>query len=191
MSTPAITLTGTIGADNTFDAALSWSKGAALATSKDMAYRAGFSPIFLAVTGGKYKAPTGSEVFMNLPNNANNAAIGFTEGGLSVEEAPYLEFSLQNLGTAGKQTISLPTDNPNKISFALTIKPAGQFSGKLTVLNPDPKLNRTASYQGTIVRQGGTYLSGGYFLMPQIPQPGQTLSTSPVLSGEVQFGPSL
>ena len=41
-----------------------------------------------------------------------------------------------------------------------------------------------------IIHSGATSFEAmGYFTLPQLPEPGQTLLTSPVLSGQVILGP--
>jgi len=65
----------------------------------------------------------------------------------------------------------------------------GAYSGGITLDNPTVALVRKPVFQGFIVHLGaGIFRSAGYMLVPQLPQPGQTLATSPVLSGTANFG---
>jgi hypothetical protein len=174
--------------NNTFTGTLSWSKNPAATTSKDQAFRAGFAPRALTIIGGKYKAPASGGVVMGMNNTVNNnARLIFTEGGLLPGQVNPFLFSIRNNKATGVvQTITLTTSpNPNKITFALAAAPLGQFSGTVTVLHPVTTLNRTAKYAGMIVWTGAAYSAQGYFLLPQLPQSGQTLTTTPVLSGQV------
>jgi hypothetical protein len=87
--------------------------------------------------------------------------------------------------------VSLPTSaalNPEKLSFKVDAK-SGAYSGGLTIANPNAALNRKTVFQGQVVHLGaGVFRSAGYMLVPQLPQPGQTLTTSPVLSATANFG---
>ena len=99
-------------------------------------------------------------------------------------------FSIRNTSTTGTtQSISVPvagsSANPAKVSFVLATTPLGQYGGNLTIANATPALVRTTTYQGMIIRLGNSYQALGCFLLPQLPQPGQTLSTAPQLSGQV------
>jgi hypothetical protein len=168
---------------------IDWRKAPALATSKDMGYREGFNWITLAGSGGKYTLPTAGNVIMGLPNTDNNAKISFFEAGLLAGDLNPITFSIRNTGTGTTQTVSFPPvnspSNPAKVIFTLAA-PAGTFSGSFTVPNTVATLARKATYQGVICQTGAaTYRSAGFFLLAQLPQPGQTLTTSPVLSGQV------
>ena len=176
--------------NNGLAGSLSWSKGKAPAVSKDYAYRAGFPALDLQVAGGKYSSPGIGGVLMDLPNVDGNARLNFAEGGLLAGQAPTVVFSIRNLKPSlAVQTVTLPdaggTLNPARVSFAILASPPGQFNGSLTIPHSLPALVRKVSYQGTVVRLGSSYQAVGFFLMPQLPQPGQTLTTSPVLSGQV------
>ena len=169
---------------------VSWNKGPASATSTDHAYPSGFAPLNLAVMGGKYTAPIAGAVVMGLPNNYLNARLSFFEGGLLPGQAPPVVISIRNYNSTGTtQSVSVPTAggsaNPAKVSFVLATTPLGQYSGSLTIANATPTLVRTTTYQGMIIRLGNSYQALGCFLLPQLPQPGQTLSTAPQLSGQV------
>lgn len=168
---------------------IDWRKAPALATSKDMGYREGFNWITLAGSGGKYTLPTAGNVIMGLPNTDNNAKISFFEAGLLAGDLNPITFSIRNTGTGTTQTVSFPPvnspSNPAKVIFTLAA-PAGTFNGSFTVPNTVATLARKATYQGVICQTGAaTYRSAGFFLLAQLPQPGQTLTTSPVLSGQV------
>jgi hypothetical protein len=141
--------------NNTFIGALTWSKNAAPATSTNYAYRAGFTPRNLSLVGGKYKAPANGAVIMGINNTVNdNTKLSFAAGGLVTGQLNPQIFSIRNTGAAVKQTITLPTINTNKLSFALAVKPLGQFSGGITIPHPVTTLTRTAKYSGMIVWTG-------------------------------------
>lgn len=177
----------TIGAGNYLTGTLSWKKGVAAAASTDMAYRAGFDWIGLTVAGSNYPVINNGDVFMGLTNVDGNAKLTFLEGGLESGNPAPFTFNIRNNNlTKNIQTITYPTVNPAKVSFALGATPLGSFSGKFTINNPVTTLLRTITYQGVVTKTGAsTYRTAGFFLVPQLPVPGKTLTTSPVLSGQV------
>jgi hypothetical protein len=76
-------------------------------------------------------------------------------------------------------------DNPAAATLVLN-KSSGTISGAFTLTEVAPKLIRRATYQGMLVRPvTGGVKAVGYFLLPQIPATGQTISNSPILSGKV------
>lgn len=168
---------------------IDWKKGPASTTSKDMAYRAGFDWIRLDARGGKYPGIANGGMLMNFNNADANAKLSFTFGGLVSTDAPDFTFNIRNNNLAkNAMTITYPPANPNKITFVLPATPTGTFNGSLSIPNASTALVRKVTYQGVITLAApGTYLSRGFFLMPQLPQPGQSLTTSPVLSGQVNL----
>ena len=207
-----IALSGAAGVNNTFQGEFTWSKQAALATAKDQLYRAGFAPMALTIIGGKYKAPViqtpvpnpgDNPVVAGLSNQIDNVRIAFAEGGLadgqinggfSDAKTNTVVFSIRNLKptTGIVQTVGLPllAANPNGLKFALAAKPLGQFSGTFTLPNANKLLVRTAKYQGMIVWTGSAYIAPGYFILNQLPEPGQTVTTSTQLSGVLDLEPN-
>jgi hypothetical protein len=185
--------------NNTFTGTLSWNRAAEPSTSKGVTYRNGFGPIDLSIVGGKYKAPTPGAVVMGLANRLNNARLVLGEGGLKTVEldgsdagtaADTFVFSIRNLGSALVQTVTLPLitntlTNYNKFTFKLAPSPQGLFTGTFVIPNATAALGRNAKFNGMIVWTGSAYTAQGYFLLPQAPQSGQTVATSPVLSGQI------
>jgi hypothetical protein len=178
----------TAGAGGFLTGTMTWNKGPAPATAKTSFYSAGFAPITLNLLGGKYElAP--SVVAGGLGNSSNNAKLRFSEGGLLLAELNTLVFSIAR--PAAAHVITIPAPNTNKLTFALPATPAGSFNGKVTIPNPVTALTRNLTFQGVIVKTGAaTWQSAGYVLIPQLPQPGQTLTTSPVYSGQVVLEPN-
>jgi|GEM_PF-787412 len=179
--------------NNSLGGTLSWNKLPAAAKSTDRLYRAGFFPIDLSIAGGKYIAPGSGEVLMNLPNTDSNATLRFHGAGLLAGQADPLTFSIRNNRPTGQvQTIVLPKagspENPDKISLKLS-PTTGLFSGAFTLTHTDRTLTRTSPYQGAIVQTGSIYQAMGFFLLPQLPEPGQTLKTADQLSGQVLIEP--
>jgi hypothetical protein len=182
-------------ADNTLSGTLLWSKLAAPTTSSDQVYRNGFAIPGVIATGGKYAAPAPGGVVLALPNSVNNALIEFSEGGLLPTEAPDVILSITNSSATGlTQTITPPaagtSGNPNGVKLKIDAA-KGTFTGEMLIPGTSSALNRKISLQGILVRNGTSgYFSVGHFLVPQLPQPGQTLTTSPVLSGRLDLLPN-
>jgi hypothetical protein len=180
-------------ANNSLQGTLSWSKAAVASNSPSRLYRQGFGPIPLDLLGGKYAPPTAGQIIMNLPARvANpNAQLTFTQGGLLDSDISPLDFNLSNPSGA-TQKATLPTAggplNPGKVTFVLAAT-TGQFTGSITINHPVAALARKVSYQGRITHDSDGYHAGGFFLMPQLPQPGESLKTSPVLSGKAALSP--
>jgi hypothetical protein len=208
LGTPSLAVASPSSGYTSLAGTLSWSRSPAPTTSKDQTYRAGFGPINLTLAGGNYIGPSigpaigGISVVMGLTNTDNKASLSFAAGGLPGGQAALSAFSIRNLKpvTSLVQTVTVPAynatalpanPNPFKVTFKLDAKPAGQFSGSLTLPNATASLNRVAKYQGIIIHRGGSFEAIGYFLLTQLPQPGQTLLTSPVLSGQVILSPAL
>lgn len=169
--------------------AIDWKKAPAAATSKDLAYRAGFDWVMLSGAGGKYTPPSGGGELMNLADAVNNAKLTFTEGGLLPGDLDPITFTILNTGTAAVQTVTFPAanapNNPAKATFALAA-PAGTFSGGFIIPNAVATLARKGTYQGVICKTAlATYRAGGFFLVPQAAQAGQAVTAAPVLSGKV------
>ncbi len=188
---------------STFGGTLSWSKNAAAATSTNYAYRTGFTPRDLSIYGGKYIGASAGGVVGGLADTndktTSNARLTFIDGGLVDADldgsdadllADHFLFNISNTGTAVAQTVTLPlaTDNlhnHNKVTFALASAPLGQYTGTFVVPNSVATLNRTAKFTGMIVWDGNAYQSPGYFLLSQLPQSGETIAKTAVLSGQV------
>ncbi|HEY1080763.1 MAG TPA: Ig-like domain-containing protein [Prosthecobacter sp.] len=189
--TAAISLSGSAHENNTVGGTQIWKKLPVDAKSKDLAYRDGFGPLSLNLRGGKWKAPEIGGVIAGLPNEADNAVLNLVEGGALADGINAFTFSIRNLKTTGVvQTVVIDKTkpNPNSVTFKLIAKPVGHFSGTFVVPNPVKTLVRSAAYQGTFVHTGnGQFISGGFFLLAQPPEPGQTVKTSPQLSGQVHI----
>ena len=178
---PVIDLAGYLGGS------VSWSKGKVPPGKTAPLYVEGFDPLSLTVMGGRYPGVAVGDVVMDLDNVINKARLNFFEGGLLETELDSILFSITNpnpLKTT--QVIGLPNPNPNKLSFALPATPAGSFNGKVTVLNPEATLNRNLTFQGVLAKiNATTWRAAGFTLISQLPQPGETLKTSPVRSAQV------
>lgn len=63
--------------------------------------------------------------------------------------------------------------------------PKGLFNGAFTIRTPAGSAPRPAPYFGQIVKINGVTLGYGYYLLPTVPVPPKTVTTSPKLSGRV------
>lgn len=162
---------------------LSWSKKA----QTTRAYANGFSATSLQVGGGAYIAPQKGEIVIGLPDVAAgqvNAAIEFHKGGI---EAAAMFASLDQqfrFDSAGKATFAGTALNPAGVKITTLTGTTGVFSGAFTLVDPGP-VTRIVPFEGILFyeRKKGA----GFFLLPQVPVPPATLSTTPQLSGRVQI----
>jgi len=79
--------------------------------------------------------------------------------------------------------------NYNKFTFKLGTTPQGLFTGTFTIPNTNKALIRNGKFAGIMVWTGSTYIASGYFLLSQSPQSGETVATSPILSGQIMLEP--
>ena len=182
-----------IDANGFMNGSVTWNKVAAPSPVKALLYHEGFTSITMDVLGGLYRPVANGAVVRGLVNNTNKARLVFSEGGLLASELDTLVFSITNPAPPVKttQVIGLPSNNPNKLTFVLPAKPAGSFNGKVDVLNSRKELIRNLTYQGVMAEiSPNEWKAAGFVLVPQLPQPGQTIKTSTVLSGQVVLEPN-
>jgi hypothetical protein len=157
---------------------LQWSK-AAIASLSHRTYRRGFETLDLEAGGGRYRAPPIGTIFMNLPRSAqNNARLLFSQGGLLPGE-----FALRFDNPVGSlQKVTTPS------ALKLVFSPStGLFSGSFSTTQSGP--TRLVNFSAMAVPDALSWRAAGHFLVPDLPQPGQTLLSSPVLSGLIQMLP--
>ena len=168
-------------ADNTATGTLTWSKPA----NTGRAYKDLFGPMTLAAYG-KYLAPAATGyVIVGLPD-AGSVTLDFTEAGLAPSATnPDITFSYSSANVVTVPTFASGF-NPSKATLTIN-KSTGAISGSITLADTSPTLSRVVPYQGMIVRPStGSIIAKGYFLVPQKPLTGQTILTSPILSGGVK-----
>ena len=112
------------------------------------------------------------------------ADVLFEQGGvdLSATEADVTGFTYTD-----ENKVIVPAaggvNNAARATLAVN-KSTGAVSGTITLVEGSPALKRTVSFYGQMVRLADPEVKAvGWFLLPQIPGQGQTLKTSPVLSG--------
>jgi len=166
-------------ANNTASGTLTWLKP----TTITRTYPTTFGPLNLSVYG-KYLAPKsiGSTV-LGLPTTGT-ASLAFADGGLHLAG---MDPDIAAFSYSSSYAATLPTfasgNNPAKTTLAIN-RSTGAISGTFTLAEATPLLARIVAYRGQIVRPAsGNRLAVGYFLLPQIPLVGETIRTSPILSG--------
>jgi hypothetical protein len=188
-----------IDANGFINGSVTWNKVAAPSPVRALLYHEGFGSgtstdplITMDVLGGLYSPVANGDVVRELENAVNKARLVFSEGGLLTSELDTLVLSITNpTPTKATQVIGLPSNNPNKLTFVLPAKPAGSFNGKVDILNSRKDLVRNLTYQGVMAKVSPTeWRAAGFVLVPQLPQPGQTIKTSTVLSGQVVLEPT-
>ena len=182
-------------ADNTLVGQLTWMKPAPLSGSTDTVYKAGFGPIPLNAIGSTYVPPAKGQRVMGVPNAPDNAKLGFTLGGLDAEAKEFDQLlRINNPSTTGLtnsaaipafNSVLSPNPNPNKVTMPVLNASTGQFSGEFTLAGTTASLNRKVAYSGQIVKTATGTQGYGYFLLPKVPGTGETVATSPKLSGRV------
>lgn len=160
---------------------LSWMKNAQPASSKDRAYRNGFTaPMNLQVVGGFYTPPAANTPVLGFVANQvpgqNNARVSFTDGGLTMVESGLLDRPVR-ISPENLADFSNPAANPTNLNLRLT--PAtGLFTGSFTLT--DGAVQRTAPFAGVLVPRTDVRAGCGFFLLPGL---APTATTSPILSG--------
>ncbi len=175
--------------DNTLTGTLAWFKPAPTGASTDTVYRGGIGPIPLTAQGAAYPVLPPGAVIMNLPDDTTgNARLAFSRGGLDEEGKAFdLLLSISNPSASGLTNKITPTATiPNNVTLSLLNTLTGAFSGEFTILGATTALNRKVTYQGQIVKQPSGSTSGyGYFLLPELPEGSEKLTTSPKNSGKL------
>lgn len=181
--------------DNTVAGSPTWYKPASLPAAKDTVYATGFGPLTLDAKGSTYLAPAKGLIisgFTPVSVGSTNAKLAFAEGGLAPDFDQQLR--LYNASATGlTNAITIATfasgNNPNKVAMTTFTAPTGLYAGSFTLPSTPA---RTAPFFGQIVRVFGTSTTTqgyGYFLLPSVPGTGQTVTTSPKLSGKAEFVP--
>ncbi len=167
--------------ENIVSGSLTWLKP----KNTSRAYAAGFGPLNLSAYGKYLSVSASGHVVLGLPA-AGTAALKFFDGGLSLAA---IDPDIASFGYSSTYVVTMPkagtADNPAKATLSIN-RASGAASGTFTLQEASPKLTRTVTWYGMIVRPAsGTAKATGAFLLPQIPLSGQTISNSPILSGKV------
>jgi subtilisin family serine protease len=167
--------------DNTVSGNLTWLKP----ITKTRTYAGGFGPLSLNAYG-RYLAATSSKgIATGLPETGA-VSLHFADGGLANAA---IDPDVGSFDYTATKTVVLPaagsTGNPAKVTLTIN-KTTGLIGGTFILVEPTPALTRRVTFQGMIIRpESGNAKGQGYFLLPQIPRDGETIATSPILSGRV------
>ncbi|MCB1232132.1 MAG: hypothetical protein KDN19_17835, partial [Verrucomicrobiae bacterium] len=157
----------------------------------------------LDMEGGPYSpALVSDSIGTDLLPDDPNLLVDYESGGLDEAEIdPDVEVGLIEgrrnplLKVPRSNGDPLSDPNPAKVSIRLSVG-SGIFSGTMLLQDNDPgsgkMIRRRVPCFGAVTPGAGTF-AGGAFLLPQLPDseavPPTTLSTSPVLSGSVEWVP--
>jgi photosystem II stability/assembly factor-like uncharacterized protein len=180
-------------ADSGFSQTLQWSRPAL----NSRTYRAGFGPIQLTPSGGRYLPPDKFTPPMEVIDGGlgtSNTALSFTDGGIAdTTISPNVLVRLQAGGKVG-----LPAAAENPRSTRLTISSStGALSGSFRLLDQNPAMpgtnvTRNSTHRGLLIREGGVLRGYGFFLLAKRPAAASTEkpTTTDLLSGQMSLTPT-
>lgn len=161
--------------------AADWFRLPPAAVPPTRSYASGFHILDLSLQGARYpKTPAPSlATLLSLPPTASNLRI-------TVADVFGATNQFVLVGTVSPTgVITLPTTtsaNPNQVK--LTFAPAtGIYTGSYTLPAQDNSPARKADFSGILIAPQN--FATGYHLQPQIPEPGQSPTTTPILSGKI------
>lgn len=173
--------------------------------SKTRTYIAGFgmpgtpveSPVSLEASGSIFIKPVGTALVYDMdPNPSNTTGIGmdveFLWAGISTADPNGIDAKV--LVNPGHKVV--PVDSPAAGTKLTITGTTGAFTGTFTLTDADPlggtkPIVRKVTYQGMIIKDDlGTVSGVGFFTLPQLPQTGQTITTSPIFGGSVLLTPT-
>lgn len=183
---------------------LTWLKPA----SNTRVYPRGFGPLTLGVHGMYLAAGLTSSNFLGMPDPLLPLALSFAAGGV---ESSAINPNVPALTYLGPGAVRMPqagsTANPAAASLAIpyaasgttvaaypftnvrTGFPNGSVFGGFRLIDPNGAGGqhvRNVAFEGMIIRSADSSTKAfGFFLLPQLPTAGQTLSNSPILSGQM------
>ncbi len=153
---------------------LSWVKSSVAGT---LSYASGFPLHDLAGSGARYTTPVGSEMLFGITPGTDNAALTFTQGGLSQAFSQIFSFGAGNL-----ITIPSGSANPHQIKFTLDLT-TGILSGSGATMDIDPRnpsLNRQRPGTFSALLIPNFEQAIGHFLLPT-----SRSASAPILSGKL------
>jgi hypothetical protein len=167
---------------------LSWVKTPAPATSKSRNYKAGIARHALKISGAGYAAPADGLPILGALASSSNASLAVSGAGIaSAAQMSAIGLPFTLTGSAAAQFLA-----PNTIAHKLTVDRAhGTFAGSFTLVDPSPvnpslKAIRPVLYYGVLLSNMSS--GEGFFLLPTIPPPPSTVTTSPIQSGKITLG---
>ena len=178
-------LPGVVNTDHPVATSIAWLKNGGVTTRDPSPYP---GMMVLEATGGKYTitGPVGGIAPPGPGATDYNALLRFLDGGIGITATPpNVSFKIS---TANAATFVQGAQNPGKITALAINATTGAFSGTFTLT--DTGIIRAGNaFQGQIVPNHGlavdTTKGYGNFTLPQLPTTGQTILTSPKISGSV------
>ena len=152
----------TIGSeDNRVWGSLNWRKRGPSSTT-DKLYSLGFDEISVDLEGSKWLKPAARTMLFDLPNQASNARVEFSEAGIEdVAQADSVSQTFQITSANTAKFATSTTGNPCLVSMKLNTS-TGFFSGTFTLKDPKPSstgtISRKVSYSGILMN----HLQEGY-----------------------------
>ena len=147
---------------------LTWNKEALPSTSKERNYKNGIPLCFLSAVGGSYIPPGKDEYIMGLDSVEIEGQAGAF---ISVQAAsiPAPQGLLrQRIDVTLKHKALLPPLSSSTFVKSLTLDvKQGLFKGTVVIPNADPKLVRTAAFEGLMDSQIND-MAVGFFLLPDL-----------------------
>lgn len=149
--------------------------------------------IALNIIGGRYFPPApGSRILPQLEDGADLAMLVLAGGGIESSSAAGSLLQVFNVTAQHKAVVPGLAGNPLKPRLDF-FAPTGFFTGSFTLDDPIPDstrlIKRVVGFRGMILASRNE--GGGFFLLPQLPDPSATppttINTSPILSGSVSL----
>ena len=172
--------------DNTTTGDIEWVRPAD-PKSKTRSYVAGFGmpetpvedPVPLEAVGAFYAAPTG--LILGLTEAPSEVELTFQYGGVSEQDAEDKIDAVVTVNQGNKITVS-ETEAATKLAVKT---PTGGLSGNFALGTGAEA--RKSVFTGVLIKDGSVDQGVGFFTLPQVPGPGETLKTSPIFGGKVEL----
>lgn len=173
-------------ADHAITGMLNWWKPSPLPNSIEVIYRSGFGPLSLIAEGADCPPVTAGGLILGLPGNSGQAVIQFSEGGLPGSPPTFSHsITLNNPSPRGlTNKATLNANAPSGLKMTALDAAKGGFNGEFTM-----PTGRKALFNGQLVKRAGVWSGYGYFLLAEVPEGNETVTTSPRNSGKVELSP--
>jgi len=179
------------GVDEMAAGTLSWLKRPQAPAQRS--YAAGFGPLELNISGGIYTvSPAGLNV-LGLMDVDNNAALTFEGGGIelgALNPDTWIRFNARNQILVPKLNRQMGS-NPANLTAAFNAS-IGLVSGTFTLVDQvsgyAKPIQRVVTYKGLVIP--GMSGARGHFQLPLLPNESSTLTTSPIMSGQMLLWPA-
>lgn len=174
-------------ADDRLTATFSWFKMSAL-LSTERSYASGFDIPDTVWGGSRWTAVARGQLPLGWVIKGGNARIILSSGGIATAAQVVAVTQKYALGTNGVGTFDRVV-NPCGITSSVNLA-TGVCTGGFTLIDPasPTAFTRKATYTGLMIPHLNN-VAYGWFSLPQLPQSGQTLLTSPILAGRVDITP--